>query len=69
MKDLIEALQIFLKYGNPAYPTICEHYTLYITDEIDPKEVSQEDIERLKKLVFIVTVDNSQFYSFKFGSA
>ena len=25
MEDLIKALQILLKYGNPKYPTHCEH--------------------------------------------
>ena len=30
MKNLIKALQIFLKYGNPKWPTHCEHDNLYI---------------------------------------
>lgn len=30
MEDLIKALQIFMKYGNPAYPFHCEHDILYI---------------------------------------
>ena len=30
MEKLIEALQIFLKYGNPDYPTHCEHDELTI---------------------------------------
>jgi len=30
MDDLIKALQILRKYGNPKYPTHCEHDTLYI---------------------------------------
>ena len=40
MKDLIEALNIFLKYGNPKYPTHCEHDIMYVS--IDPELVSDE---------------------------
>jgi len=43
MKELIEALQILLKYENPTYPTWCEHDTLHIC-EIDPTKVSQEEM-------------------------
>ena len=31
MSDLIEALTIFLKYGNPRNPTHCEHDVLTIS--------------------------------------
>ena len=48
MKDLIEALQIFLKYGNPVYPTHCEHDALYVM--IDPGLVSEEDKAKLDEL-------------------
>jgi hypothetical protein len=70
MKDLIEALQILLKYGNPPYPTHCEHDVLTIVD-IDPEDVSEEDIEKLKKLGFFVSEQFGEkiFASFKFGSA
>jgi hypothetical protein len=70
MKDLIEALTILLKYGNPDYPTHCEHDTLYICG-IDPRDVSKEDIEKLDKLGFISTKEfgENQFKSFRFGSA
>jgi hypothetical protein len=30
MEDLIKALQIFLKYGNPNYPTNCSHDELFV---------------------------------------
>lgn len=30
MKDLVKALQILLKYGNPRNPLHCEHDILYI---------------------------------------
>lgn len=50
MEDLIKALQIFLKYGNPAYPTNCSHDKLYV--DIDPEKVSEEDIKALDELGF-----------------
>lgn len=68
MKDLIEALNIFLKYGNPKYPTHCEHDTLYIC-EIEHSDVSEEDIKRLDELGFIKDEEDGGFMSFKFGSA
>jgi hypothetical protein len=66
MSKLIEALQIFLKYGDPAYPTHCEHDELSICG-IDPDAVSDEDKQRLDELGFIVTDDG--FKSFRYGSA
>lgn len=70
MKDLIEALTILLKYGNPDYPTHCEHDQLLICD-INPDDVSKEDKKQLKKLGFDVTSEygEKQFYSFRYGSA
>ena len=70
MEDLIKALQIFLKYGNPAYPTTCEHDILYICG-IEPSGVSDKDKEELDKLGFDITTEygEEQFYSFKYGSA
>ena len=68
MQNLIKALQIFLKYGNPEFPTICEHDTLYIT-EIHPSKVSEEDKKELKELGFHINETLDQFYSFKYGSA
>jgi len=65
LSDLIEALNIFLKYRNPEYPTHCEHDTLYICG-IDPHMVSDEDKERLDALGFFVGDDG--FKSFRFGS-
>lgn len=67
MKDLIESLQIFLKYGNPQFPTHCEHDTL--TVDINPELISEEDIVRLEQLGF--DPDESEgdcFISFRFGS-
>ena len=67
MKKLIEALQIFLKYGNPDYPTHCEHDTLYICG-IEPDDVSKEDIKKLDDLGFFIGGEGG-FMSFRYGSA
>lgn len=73
MKDLIEALTILLKYGNPRNPTHCEHDVLTICG-IEIEDVSTEDKVELKRLGF--ECDESEeaggeiaFYSFRFGSA
>ena len=66
MKDLIEALQIFLKYGNSKWPIACEHDMLYILD-IDADDVSVEDKARLDELGFFVDGKNNGFSSFRFG--
>ncbi len=66
MKNLIDALTILLKYGNPNYPTCCEHDVLYICN-IDPDLVSQKDKDELEALSF--HVENGQFVSYKYGSA
>ena len=68
MEDLIKALQILLKYGNPKYPTVCEHDILYIVG-IDLKKISIEDITELENLGFNINIEESEIYSYKFGSA
>jgi len=73
MLDLIEALQILLKYGNPEYPTHCEHDELTINPEICYDAVTPEDRKRLEELGFFngyLDGDESQsvFRSFRFGS-
>lgn len=68
MKDLIEALTIFLKYGNPRNPTHCEHDELTICG-IEPEQVSAEDKARLDELGFFVSDSDDCFRSFRFGSA
>ena len=68
MDDLIEALQILRKYGNPVYPTNCSHDELRIAD-IAPSQVSAEDKARLDELGFIMDEEEDYFFSFKFGSA
>lgn len=68
MKDLIEALTILLKYGNPRNPTHCEHDELTICG-IHPKKVSKEDKAKLDKLGFFESEGDECFRSFRFGSA
>lgn len=67
MDKLIEALQIFLKYDNPTYPTHCEHDELWICGDYDPEKMSKEDLEKLDDLGF--DWDGESFKSFKYGSA
>jgi len=50
MDDLIEALQIFAKYGNPQFPTSCRGTSLYVNISYDA--VSLPDRERLSALGF-----------------
>jgi len=66
MKDLIEALQIFLKYGNPRSPTWCGDEVLYICG-LDADDVSIEDKVRLDELGFFVDEEDNGFMSFRFG--
>jgi len=64
MEDLIKALQIFLKYGNPYNPLWCEHDTLHVAVEYEI--VSDEDKKELDKLGFFE--DEEGFASYRFGS-
>ncbi len=66
MSDLIKALTIFLKYGDPYAPTHCEHDELTVC--VDPDVVSDEDKAELDKLGFHPHRDG-HFVSFRFGSA
>jgi hypothetical protein len=66
MSDLIKALQILLKYGDPKHPTNCSHVELAICG-IDPTTVSNEDQARLAALGFSI-VDDEYFSSFRFGN-
>ena len=65
MENLIKALQIFLKYGNPTYPTWCEHDELHVV--IDPDWVSAEDIAKLSVLGFFIYGEDG-FMSYEFGN-
>lgn len=73
MENLIKALQILLKYGNPDRPTHCEHDVMTIVG-IKPEDVSEVDKQRLDELGFFVSKDDDygdeeMFQSFRFGSA
>ena len=69
MKDLIEALQILLKYANEdRNPTHCEHDQLYIGCGIEKEMVSEEDIKRLDELGIFWSDSDEGFISFRFGS-
>jgi hypothetical protein len=68
MEDLIKALQILLKYGNPRNPSNCEHDYFYVA--IDPELVSEEDIKELDNLGFFIDSEygGEGFGSFRYGS-
>ncbi len=67
MNDLIEALQIFLKYGDPYAPFNCDHDVLWVN--IDPDLVSDEDKARLDELSFFIGEEyEGGFTSFRYGS-
>jgi hypothetical protein len=64
--EIIEAMQIFQKYGEIQYPFHCEHDQLTVA--VDPAEVSKKDRERLQELGFEEDVEEQCFYSFRYGS-
>ena len=68
IEDLIKALQIFLKYGNPRNPSHCEHDYFYIS--INPELVSEEDIIELDTLGFFIDKEygGEGFGSFRYSS-
>lgn len=67
MSKLIEALQIFLKYGDPEWPTHCEHDVMYVS--IDPTLVSPRDLRKLEALGFVPAKRDPIFMSYRYGSA
>lgn len=70
MEELVEAFQIFLKYGKDIkYPTHCEHDVMHVN--VSPDLVSEDDIARLDELGFHVSEEwgEAHFKSFRFGSA
>lgn len=67
MSDLIKALQIFLKYGDPYSPLNCAHDEVWVN--IDPELVSDEDKYDLDQLSFFVSEEDAGgFKSYRFGS-
>lgn len=69
MRDLIEALNILLKYGNPRNPTHCTAHDELTICGIDPGSVSEDDKKRLDSLGFFIDEDDGCFRSYRFGSA
>ena len=71
MKDLIEALTIFLKYRDERWPTHCEHDVLHIVG-VTEEEVTAEDKKRLGELGFVFSDTHHGepcWLSFRYGSA
>ena len=68
MSDLIKALTILLKYGDPRNPTYCTHDEMWICG-ISPGDVSDEDKAVLDELGFFVDDGDDCFKSYRFGSA
>jgi len=70
MNDLIEALQIFKKYGEDEYPINCEHDILmvYMSNITEKNDVLKEDIFQLEELGFDWDEEYECFTSYKFGS-
>ena len=66
MDDLIKALEILRRYGNPHNPTHCEHDELTVC--INPIGVHEEDKEELDRLGFFADEEEECFKSFRFGS-
>lgn len=67
MDEVIEALTIFRKYANPAYPFHCEYDTLMVL--VAPALVSTEDKQLLERLGFIAQAADECFVSYRYGSA
>lgn len=68
MDNLIQALQIFMKYKNKEYPTHCEHDVMMVVG-ISKKEVTEEDKLKLDELGFRWSSEYECWVSYKFGSA
>ncbi len=70
MKDLIEALTIFSKYTDTAWPTHCSHDQLTICGVGEDNPPTEAEQERLKELGFMWSeADGGAWISFRFGSA
>lgn len=70
LSELIDALTLLRKYGDPTSPTHCEHDTLMICG-IEPSQVSEEDTAKLEEMGFIVGNEFGEeaFISYRYGSA
>ena len=68
MGDLIEALQIFMKYRNEKWPTHCEHDVMCVVG-IAEDELSAEDKQIVTDAGFLWSEEHDCWISFRFGSA
>ena len=68
MNELIQALNIFLKYANLDYPTICEHDVLIIAG-VRKDAMTEEDTNTVTDLGFYWSDHYDGWVSTKFGSA
>lgn len=69
MEDLIKSLQILNKYSNGKQLVQCCDNAIYV--QINPDDVSKQDIEELVELGFIVDkegYENHYFRSYKLGT-
>ena len=67
MKELIEALQIFLKYKDVKSPFHCEHDKLHVCG-YSAEDMSVEDYATLERLGFHWDSEDGIFYSYRWGS-
>lgn len=67
LSELIQALEIARKYGDPDNPTHCEHDELWLL--INPALVSKKDKKLLDELGFFACEEDPCFKSFRYGSA
>jgi hypothetical protein len=66
MQELIEALQIFLKYGDQPHPTCCNHDELCV--DYHRGQICPADLQRLEELGFHWDNERELFYSTRWGS-
>ena len=69
MKDLIKALEIFIKYvGDINYPFHAEHDIIYVClNDFHIKNMKQKDIKKLEELGFDWIEEREQFISYRYG--
>lgn len=68
MKELIEALNIFLKYTDMSHPFHCEHDILTVDYDKNVLCMTKEDVDRLDELGFFWNDNEGHFNSWKYGS-
>lgn len=67
LDNLIEALRILRMYGNPSYPTNCEH-DIFRVYGIAYTDISKENMKLLEDYGFGWDPDFDCFYSTAYGS-